>query len=301
MNNNLISIIIPCFNQSAFLGETLQSVLIQTYSNWECLIIDDGSTDNSAEVAKKWVGNDQRFKYFFKNNSGVSAARNFGLKNAKGDYIQFLDSDDFLYKEKLSLSMQIIIEKKLDIVCTNYKMCTDLKGKPDQPFSQLNNFEFNLNNIMIYWNDGFTIPIHCFLFKSKLFNDIQFPEGLSAQEDWATWIQIYKNKPTTFFLDETLVLYRINPFGRTNTFGFFEETLQVINYLKPKLSDREFNILNEGILRKYNNAFIYWRNRERNIRQSNTYKLGLFFKKILLKLRLLAICSKILNFITKNN
>ena len=297
----LISIIIPLFNQEKFLNETLESVLSQTYSDWECLIIDDGSTDNSAEVAKKWVEKDNRFKYFFKNNSGVSAARNFGLKNAKGDYIQFLDSDDFLYKEKLSLSMQIIIEKKLDIVCTNYKMCTDLKGKPDQPFSQLNNFEFNLNNIMIYWNDGFTIPIHCFLFKSKLFNDIQFPEGLSAQEDWATWIQIYKNNPTTFFLDETLVLYRINPFGRTNTSGFFEETLQVINYLKPKLSDREFNILNEGILRKYNNAFIYWRNRERNIRQSNTYKLGLFFKKILLKLRLLAICSKILNFITKNN
>ena len=297
----LISIIIPLFNQENFLNETLESVLSQTYSNWECLIIDDGSTDNSAEVAKKWVGNDQRFKYFFKNNSGVSAARNFGLKNAKGDYIQFLDSDDFLYKEKLSLSMQIIIKKKLDIVCTNYKMCTDLKGKPDQPFSQLNNFEFNLNNIMIYWNDGFTIPIHCFLFKSKLFNDIQFPEGLSAQEDWATWIQIYKNKPTTFFLDETLVLYRINPFGRTNTSGIFEETLQVINYLKPKLSDREFNILNEATIKKYYNAFIYWRSRERNIRQSNTYKLGLFFKKILLKLRLLAIFNKILNFITKNN
>ncbi|MBC7439401.1 MAG: glycosyltransferase family 2 protein [Flavobacterium sp.] len=296
----LVSIIIPLFNQEKFLNETLESVLSQTYSNWECLVIDDGSTDNSAEIAKKWVGNDKRFKYFFKNNSGVSAARNFGLKNAKGDYIQFLDSDDFLYKEKLSLSMQIIIEKKLDIVCTNYKMCTDFKEKPDRPFSQLNNFEFNLNNIMIYWNDGFTIPIHCFLFKSKLFDDIQFPEGLTAQEDWATWIQIYKNKPTTFFLDETLVLYRINPFGRTNTSGFFEETLQVINYLKSKLSDREFNILNEATTRKYYNAFIYWRSRERNIKQSNTYKLGLFFKKILLKLRLLALFSKIFNFINKN-
>ena len=84
-----ISIIIPCYNQAHFLDQALQSVLNQTYLNWECLLINDGSTDETEIISNKWIKKDPRFKYFYKENGGLSSARNFGLDNAEGDCIVF--------------------------------------------------------------------------------------------------------------------------------------------------------------------------------------------------------------------
>ena len=75
-----ISVIVPCYNQAQYLDECLNSVLEQTYKDWECIIVNDGSPDNTEEVAKEWVKKDSRFKYFYKNNGGVNSARNSGLK-----------------------------------------------------------------------------------------------------------------------------------------------------------------------------------------------------------------------------
>jgi hypothetical protein len=94
--DKLVSIIIPCYNQAHFLGEALQSVLNQTYSNWECIIVNDGSPDNTEEVANKWLKKDKRFKYLQKENGGLSSARNAGIKISIGDYILPLDSDDLI-------------------------------------------------------------------------------------------------------------------------------------------------------------------------------------------------------------
>ncbi len=93
---NLVSIIIPCYNKAVFLVETLQSVLNQTYTHWECILVDDGSTDDTAVIAKNYCKKDTRFRYFLKKNEGVSTARNFGIEKSKGDFIIFLDADDIL-------------------------------------------------------------------------------------------------------------------------------------------------------------------------------------------------------------
>src|SRR5687768_10004937 len=90
----LVSIIVPCFNQAEFLNETLQSVLSQTISDWECIIINDGSKDNSEEIALPWVDKDKRFKYLKQENRGVCAARNKGISEANGKYILPLDGDN---------------------------------------------------------------------------------------------------------------------------------------------------------------------------------------------------------------
>ena len=90
----LVSIIVPCYKQAQYLDEALQSVLDQTYENWECIIVNDGSPDNTKEIAQKWVAKDIRFKYIYQNNKGVSAARNLGISNANGIYILPLDGDD---------------------------------------------------------------------------------------------------------------------------------------------------------------------------------------------------------------
>ena len=87
----LISVIIPCYNQAHFLDETLNSILTQSYDNWECIIINDGSLDATEKIGLDWSNKDSRFKYVKKENGGLSSARNKGLELAKGDFIQFLD------------------------------------------------------------------------------------------------------------------------------------------------------------------------------------------------------------------
>ena len=104
----LVSVIVPCYNQAIYLPETLQSVLEQSYSNWECIIVNDGSPDNTEEVALQWCKKDQRFKYLSKINGGLADARNFGIKHSQGKYILPLDSDDKISKMYMSEAVSIL-------------------------------------------------------------------------------------------------------------------------------------------------------------------------------------------------
>ncbi len=100
--NSLVSIVITSYNKAQYLEQSVQSVLAQTYSNIECIIIDDGSTDNTAEIAAKITANHPEIKYFLKENGGVSSARNFGVTKAHGEWIQFLDADDWIAETKIA-------------------------------------------------------------------------------------------------------------------------------------------------------------------------------------------------------
>lgn len=102
MNSPLISIIVPVYNTEKYLDQCIQSVLAQTYTNWELLLIDDGSTDSSGAICDKYAGEDNRIRVFHKANGGVSSARNLGLDNAKGEWITFIDADDSVKPEYLS-------------------------------------------------------------------------------------------------------------------------------------------------------------------------------------------------------
>ena len=96
-----VSIIVTCYNYAAYLQACLESVLQQSYSNWECIIIDDGSTDHTGKLAKSFVDLDSRFRYVYQQNQGVAVARNTAIELISGDYIQFLDGDDMLQSSKL--------------------------------------------------------------------------------------------------------------------------------------------------------------------------------------------------------
>lgn len=106
----MVSIIIPVYNAAEFLDKTIQSVLQQTFGNWELIIVDDGSTDNSAPIAKSYL-TDSRVQYFFKPNSGVSDSRNFGADKATGKYLCFLDADDLFYADN--------VQEKVDFLESN--------------------------------------------------------------------------------------------------------------------------------------------------------------------------------------
>ena len=117
---NKISIIIPVYNVELYLERCLKSVLKQTYSNWECLIIDDGSTDESGKLCDILASEDDRITAYHKDNEGLGLTRNYGIERATGDYICFVDSDDFLADEALDILVDDMVKEKCDLAIGNF-------------------------------------------------------------------------------------------------------------------------------------------------------------------------------------
>lgn len=117
----LISIIIPVYNVEKFLGNCLDSVLAQTYPHWEAICINDGSTDNSLKILKKYAAKDSRFQIIDQKNQGLAGARNSGLPHARGKYLMFLDSDDFWHPQTLERLTNAMEESDADLGCFNYR------------------------------------------------------------------------------------------------------------------------------------------------------------------------------------
>jgi len=199
MTNPLISIIVPCYNQAQYLDECLQSVLDQVYENWECIIVNDGSPDNTEEVAMKWTESDNRFRYVKKDNGGISSARNFGINLAKGEWILPLDADDkignnYLYsaQQKFNSGFSVIYckAKKIGIIEEEWNL-------PD----------FSLRDLAI----GNLIFCSAFFRKSDWEKVGGYDENLIyGMEDWEFWISILKAGKTTYKIDEIYFFYRIN-------------------------------------------------------------------------------------------
>ncbi|MBP6410372.1 MAG: glycosyltransferase family 2 protein [Pseudarcicella sp.] len=207
-----VSIIIPCYNQAKYLPKTLESVLNQTYINWECIMIDDGSLDDTAKIAKEWTEKDSRFMYFKQDNQGLSSTRNNGLDRASGEWIQFLDSDDIIHPDKLSKS----ISAKVDVCISNFRMFKEEVNNKVSSHCKLKKEMFNLESLLKDWDKTFTIPIHCALFKSTLIDKTRFNVNLKAKEDWLFWIDIFLKNPSVEYVDEKYAYYRLHDKSMTS-------------------------------------------------------------------------------------
>lgn len=239
---NKISVIIPCYNQALFLEETLQSVLNQTHKKWECIIIDDGSTDGSKEIALKWCDFDERFLYFFKLNGGLSSARNAGLKVAEGDYIQFLDADDLIKPAKFEQQLKDLQDAQVSI--SNYFSFVDGNIELAAPHRYLAPFVSETNfrkEIILDWEYRMSIPCHSVLFQKKLVvdNEILFNETLPNHEDWVFWSQLFYVSKKIKNNTNVLALYRIRNNSMTVNYalmgyGFNEAAKILLHYFKEK-------------------------------------------------------------------
>lgn len=285
--NNKVSVIIPCYNQANFLEETLMSVLKQTYINWECIIVNDGSTDNTQSIAKTWEEKDNRFKYLYKKNGGLSSARNFGLEHAEGDYIQFLDSDDLIKPDKFELQFQDL--KSSDVSVSDY--FAFIHGTNDaapsrylSPFLDEENFK---KEIISEWEYRKSIPCHSVLFKKSLINinNLSFNESLPNHEDWVFWVKLfyYANSVRNNF--NVLALYRIHKTSMSYDFKLMHK-----GFLKAsKLLQQFFKENNEKELyeiSKEKHREIYNKNRVPLVKKikSRVYaKLAYFYKSYVRK------------------
>ncbi|MFH7013760.1 glycosyltransferase family 2 protein [Flavobacterium sp. FlaQc-52] len=240
---NKVSIIVPCYNQAHYLPEALHSVLCQMYINWECIIINDGSFDNTEQVAREWLLKDNRFKYIFKENGGLSSARNAGLDFANGDYVQFLDADDYLDSEKLSKSVNIIRKDSINtVIVSNFKF---FKKSLVDELGYGSNLDINLftfQKILFEWDSTFSIPIHCGFFSSSLFDEFRFNEDIRAKEDWIMWLYIFQREISFDFLNEKLAFYRQHSEGMTrNKKHMFENTIKAFSYIENLVTREDYN------------------------------------------------------------
>src|SRR5579863_2245628 len=167
----LVSVIIPVFNGAGFIAESIESVRRQTHSRFECIIIDDGSTDNTAAVIQKWIAGDWRFSYFYQPNKGLSAARNSGLVRATGEFIQFLDADDILLPSKLEEQLAFMSRVGSRISYTDYASGTSadiFKPHRFRRFTPLGSAN-KLIEFVARWETSLVIPPHSFLFTAGFF------------------------------------------------------------------------------------------------------------------------------------
>lgn len=183
-----VSIIVPCFNHALYLEECIQSIMAQSYTNWECIIIDDGSTDNSSEVAQKLINHNIR--YIYQNNKGVSCARNNGIKQATGDYILPLDADDTLNP--------LALEKMLEVFTKNKE--TMIVFSDTMMFGHINNKttvdeKFNIKELLLQNKLFCTSMFPKKYFDQGIIYDEELTHGL---EDWEFWIHLissHRNLP----------------------------------------------------------------------------------------------------------
>lgn len=280
MTNFKVSIIIPCYNQSAFLEHCLNSVLNQTFQDWECLLINDGSTDNTEEICKKWLEKDVRFFYFKKENQGVTKTRDFGLDNAKGDWIQFLDADDILATNKLEKSLQF--SNQANIIISNFGML--FGNQITAPFCDLTAYEINFENLVSKWDIDFNLPIHCPLIKKELIDKTRFKSSFKANEDWVFWLEIFHKKEINLhFIDEQLAFYRHNSEGASkNLSSVFQDNYNVNEFVFDQYGDDAKRLVFQRINRQ--NLQLKTTNLEqksyiRQLQNTKVLKLYLYLRK----------------------
>lgn len=204
----MISIIIPCYNAEKTIKRCLESVISQTYKNIEIVIINDGSTDKTDSIIKKYI-NDSRIKYYNRNNHGIGKTRNFGIKEATGEYITFLDSDDYLPNDAIDNLYNLAQKNKLDLVVSDYYVDNkNIKSEKIKSFPITNiknnpNLIFDIN--LAPWNK---------LYKKELIENIKFEENLKY-EDAPFVIQSIIKAKKIGKLDKETYYYVINSNSET--------------------------------------------------------------------------------------
>lgn len=193
-----ISVIVPCYNHAQYLDECLQSVLDQTYQAWECIIVNDGSPDNTEEVAKKWTEKDSRFKYLKKENGGLSSARNAGIETAGGEWILPLDADDLIHQDYLLLASGFF-DKDYKVITSNARFF----GSFDRPWIFP---AFSFENLLC----RNTLFCTSFFRKSDWKAAGKFDESMrKGFEDWEFWIRLLQLTPKDFHrIEKELFYYR---------------------------------------------------------------------------------------------
>lgn len=246
MKNPKISIIVPVYNARATISETLHSLIKQTYQDFEIIIIDDGSADDSAKILKRWVKKDaKKFKYFWQRNQGPAAARNKGLKEAKGEFIAWIDADDLWLPKRLeSMLKEFNKEPEVAFVSTDARYLYPDNKISKQTYYQINGLplEYSFKELL-KTNFIFGSP----LIKKKVIEKVGFlDENLVRSEDYDYWLRILAKNYKLAIVKEPLALYRFLIDSRSQSYILVNQAeLKVLSKASEfkKLSSEEKEVL----------------------------------------------------------
>lgn len=253
-----ISIIVPVYNAQKYLKKCIDSIINQTYKNIEILLINDGSKDNSLKICKEYEKKDSRIIVIDKQNKGVSNTRNVGIKKSTGDYIVFIDSDDWLELDAIETMYNIIKDKNLDMVRFNYQ----INGIPQNSYTNVEDFEKNIlnGNIPAY--------VWIFIFKKQFIKNILFKEDISMMEDTTFIVELLEKKPKLLLSDKVIYNYYLSENslsrGKENYEKNIKDILKVNKYINEILKHNDLKIIanskhvqliNEYLLKMHRDGF----------------------------------------------
>lgn len=211
MKNPLISIVIPIYNAEKYLHECLDSVINQTYKNIEIIAINDGSNDSSLDILNEYFNNDKRIKIYTKENGGVSSARNYALEKVNGDYIMFIDSDDYLVNKNVIQELINNLQGYDIIRFGNYDLKDNNLLENKQIYELQDEYESGIDfiNKVLSNVDTYGWYLWQYIFKKELWNGIKFPEG-RIFEDASTIYKVLLNSNKIKTITEPIYTYRYN-------------------------------------------------------------------------------------------
>lgn len=252
----MISIIVPCYNVADFLGETLDCILAQSYPDWECVIVDDGSTDGTAEVAAEYGRKDSRFKYVYQDNKGLAGARNTGIKNSSGKYILPLDGDDLIDSSYIEKGVKTL-ENENDVKVV-YAFARFFGAKSN--IWRLRDYSYK--QLLL----GNRIFCSCIYRRADYDRVNGYDEKLPVYEDWDFLIRMLYPDGKVFRIPETMFFYRARQGSLLNSADSAKRCLEAKKYIFKKNIDIYYEYFDKNPIALYGTS------------ETASYKLYLILK-----------------------
>lgn len=226
----LVSIVIPTYNRAHVIEKTLNSVIAQTYTNWECIIVDDGSTDNTIKAIEPYLKKDKRFRFYSRPNNikkGPSTCRNYGYEQSEGEYVQWFDSDDLMHPDKLRLKLEYAFKYEADVIVDDHSESDDFSEEQNISVDCFTSKDFYIDFLLgkkpIITNDV--------MVKSIRIGNNRFDENLFKGEEHEFYSRVFQQKLTFCFMDVALTCYRISP----DSISISPNQVESLIYLSKKL------------------------------------------------------------------
>ena len=255
MKNSKISIIVPVYNVEKYLKECIESLINQTYKDLEILLIDDGSKDNSGKICDEYANKDKRIKVIHQENSGVSKTRNYGIELATGDYVMFVDSDDWLEENTCELLIKEIKTQNKDMIIFNF--CKEFENKCIRNANYQNiSDDFDIKKIQAkilaptmnvpgIAGKGYSLAVNKIILKDVIKNNRFLFEGKkSVYEDGLFYYLLLENKIKIGFLNEYLYHYRIIPSSLSHSYN--KDIFEINDIIVKNINNQRNNHKNDS-------------------------------------------------------
>ncbi|WP_049771420.1 glycosyltransferase family 2 protein [Zunongwangia profunda] len=264
--NSLVSIIIPTHNRVHLIGETLESVIAQTYKNWECIVVDDGSNDYTDQLMEFYCERDARIQFYHRpahKPKGANACRNYGFALSKGAYINWFDSDDIMHPEKLTLQYFAVVKHDLDIHIS--QSIYFKRTISDDNLNELKSFNFESD----LFNDFISYVLKFFTPSSLIKRDflekqqITFNEKLHRNQEFEFYIHVLANKAKVTFSDKVLTFVRshsssisFSGYAKEKAMSIFYSNFIILQKYPDRINQKSIAVVKDRIITVYSSLLI---------------------------------------------